>query len=288
MNEAVVIPPNTPIGAQLAAAAENRRVIFFAGLPGVGKSLFLQQQALMAANAGRQVHLLQWDMARAAFESAAMLAKYPEIDSFTHPVIRKAVGLWARRAVLQWHIEFPEPEHLLIGEVPIVGNRFVELVQNHDDGVEPLLSGETAIFFVPVPSKQVRERIEAKRQSSIANPKHAHESRDAPINVLQHIWQEARTAALHLGLVAGDEAAAETAYDPTTYGRLFEHMLQHRHCRILPIDTLYPGQGSVYELGVPTNEFAATPADISVVIAELEKSHSQASISQSVEGWHLI
>ena len=45
----LVIPKDTAIGAQMVAAAEAARMIFFAGLPAVGKSMFLQQQALLAA-----------------------------------------------------------------------------------------------------------------------------------------------------------------------------------------------------------------------------------------------
>ena len=269
MTGAIVISPDTAIGAAMTSAARARRMIFFAGLPGVGKSLFLQQQTLMAANAGRQVHLLQWDLARAAFETEAMLAKYPEIDGFTHPLIRKAVGQWARRAVRQWDKEYINQEHLLIGEVPIVGNRFVELLQNQDAPAEGLLNGEGTIFFVPVPSVEVRARIEEKRRASIANPQHANESRDAPINVLQQIWREARDAANLLGLAKNDGTADAADYDPTTYARLFEHMLQHRNRRILAIDALYPAVSSVYELGVSTGEIAAGPADIAAIVTEL-------------------
>ncbi len=288
MPEALLIPPDTEMGAAMLAAAETRRLIFFAGLPGVGKSLFLQQQTLMAARAGRVVHLLQWDIARAAFETEAVLTKYPEVDGFTHPIIRKAAGLWARHAVEKWDQAFTDPEHLLIGEVPLVGNRFVELVQRHVDPVEPLLGGEGAIFFVPVPSAPVRAKIEAKRQASIANPKHSNESRDAPINVLEQIWHEARNTAAALGLVREAETAAGTGYDPLTYERLFAHMLQHRNRHILHVDTLYPAAASVYELGVPTRELAASPAEISAIMADLENSQGLDMIAKSVADWHQV
>ena len=288
MNDAVVIPADTPVGAEMARAAKTKRLIIFAGLPGVGKSLFLQQQALMAAQAGRQIHLLQWDIARAPFESAEMLAKYPETDGFTHPFIRKATGLWARGAVRRWHDAHPADEHLVIGEVPLSGNRFIELVQKQDDEAEELLGGEGAVFFVPVPSSQVRARIEEMRQASIANPKHEHESRDAPINVLQQLWQDARAAAIELDLVGEVGAAAGAAYDPGVYGRLFEHLLQHRNYSILTVDTLYPAQGSVYDLTVPTRDITASPTDTAAALAELEASPDRSMIGQSVEHWYRV
>ena len=288
MSEATVLQPDTKIGAEMATAAATARSIFYTGLPGVGKSLFLQQQTQMAVRAGRRVHLLQWDIARAAFETEAILAKYPEVDGFTHPLIRKAAGLWARRAVRQWDESFVDPRHLLIGEVPIVGNRFVELVQRHDDPVEPLLAGAGAIFFVPVPSAEIRAEIEGKRQASIANPKHANESRDAPINVLRQIWRDASTAAAMLGLVPEARPAAGASYDALTYERLFAHLLQHRNCRILHVDTLYPAVGSVYEFGVPAFELTAPPAEISAIIMELENSDNPDAISQAVADWHRV
>ena len=42
----------------------GRRMVFFAGLPGTGKSLLVHQLVHLASGAGRQVHLIQWDVAR--------------------------------------------------------------------------------------------------------------------------------------------------------------------------------------------------------------------------------
>ncbi|MBT3332600.1 MAG: hypothetical protein HOK21_19395 [Rhodospirillaceae bacterium] len=286
--DTLVIPIDTGIGAQMAAAVKACRMIFFAGLPAVGKSLFLQQQALMAAQAGRRLHLLRWDVARAAFETEALLAKYPETDGVTHPVIRKAAGLWSRQAVARWQAAFPGPDELLIGEVPIIGNRFVELAQIHDDAAEPLLAGEATVFFVPVPSNDVRQQLEAKRQASISNPQHANEARDAPMNVLRQIWRDTCTRAVDLGLVDAEVAAGAKAYDATIYSRLYQHMLQHRNCRVLSIDRLYPAAGSAYDLDVARHELMASAGDVADVMAALENSMSADEISRSVEYWYQI
>ncbi len=284
----LVIPSDTAIGARMVAAAEACRMIFFAGLPAAGKSLFLQQQALMAAQAGRRLHLLQWDVARAAFETEALLAKYPETGGVTHPMIRKAAGLWSRQAVARWQAEFSGPEELLIGEVPIIGNRFVELAQIHDDAAEPLLAGDRTVFFVPVPSNDVRRKIEAKRQASITNPQHANEARDAPMHVLQQVWRDTRSTAIDLGLVDGAEAVGDNAYDAVIYGRLYEHMLQHRNCRVLSVDTLYPAAGSAYDLDVASHALMASAGDVADVLAALESSMSADEIRRSVETWYQI
>ena len=64
----------------------------------MGKSLLLQQLTLMALEAGREVHLLQWDTARQVFETP----RYPLLDGATHPMVIKAVGLWLRQALVDW------------------------------------------------------------------------------------------------------------------------------------------------------------------------------------------
>lgn len=150
-NPNVIIPQNSDLYHTLNAAAQQRRIVLFAGLPGVGKSLYLQQLSLLAHENGRFLHSLQWDVSRLAFEVEAILSRYPEVDSITHPIIRKAVGLWARQGVQQWHEAHPDPRHMLVGEVPLVGNRLVELAQRQDDGVEPLLASEQTTFFFARP-----------------------------------------------------------------------------------------------------------------------------------------
>ena len=45
----------------------------------------------------RTVHLLQWDVVRPLFEASHAGQRYPVVDGVTQPMIRKAVGLWARQ-----------------------------------------------------------------------------------------------------------------------------------------------------------------------------------------------
>jgi len=56
----------------------------------------------------------------------------------------------------------------------------------------------------------------------------------------------------------------------------------------LHADTLYPAAASVYELGVPTRELAASPAEISAIMADLENSLGLAMIAKSVADWHQV
>ncbi len=84
----IVIPQNSDLYQLFARLSADKRIIIVAGLPGVGKSLLVQQLALIAHATGRTVHLLQWDVSRMAFETPDVIAKYPEIDGVTHPAIR--------------------------------------------------------------------------------------------------------------------------------------------------------------------------------------------------------
>src|SRR3954454_22550721 len=190
MTTAGVLPADSELYRRLHAAAVERRCVFFAGLPGVGKSLLLQQLSLIAHEVGRRVSLLQWDVARGAFETPEILTRYPEIDGVTHAAIRKAAGLWARGAVGAWDRAHPDRQEILIGEVPLIGNRLIELVQQRADGVEVLLAGEGTVCLIPVPSREVRRAIEAARVREMAAPSHERELANALPGLVQSFWEE--------------------------------------------------------------------------------------------------
>ncbi len=105
MADDVVIASRNDLEALLTSMARAHRMVFVAGLPGVGKSLFIRELTSVAHGTGRRPHLLQWDVARPAFVSPAIRARYPDRDGATHPVVRKAIGRWVRKAVLRWHQE---------------------------------------------------------------------------------------------------------------------------------------------------------------------------------------
>lgn len=253
----------------------------------MGKSLLLQQLGIIAHEAGRTVHLLQWDVARTNFETGALMAKYPEVNGVTHGVIRKAIGLWARAGVAQWHNQHPGREHMLIGEVPLVGNRLIELVQQRDDEVENLLTGEQSIFAVPVPSKEIRALIEAARQRSIADPQHERERNDAPPNVLRELWIELYRVGQELNfgsspqleqVATGDAGHRHSApqsstplYDPTLYRAIYQQFLRHRRTITLPLDQRYDtSTHSVYTTSFEPAELAPTPVEVSAFVAQVE------------------
>jgi len=278
-----IIPLDSDIGKQLHEAAKSQRAIFFAGLPGAGKSLFLQQLTIMAHNEGRRIHLMRWDGVRVAFETPELLSRYPEINGFTDPAIRKAVGLWARNGMADWHNNHPDEKDILVGELQIVGNRLVELVQPLDDPLEPLLRSSKVKFFVPVPSKKIRTRIEELRTASIANPKHEKETRDAPINVVRTNWQEVYQLAVELGIA--EPYSGIPNYEPKIYEGTYSHLLQHRNFEILNINTMFPAKKSVYDFDIEMHDLSANNSEVKKAFNTIEDQYTKETLKQAVEGW---
>ncbi|MEZ4675732.1 MAG: hypothetical protein R2932_16020 [Caldilineaceae bacterium] len=288
-NQVPIILANTPLYQPLAELVQRQRIILFAGLPGVGKSLFLQQSALLAKRVGRTVHLLQWDVTRAAFETSTMLARYPEVNGITHAAIRKAVGLWTRAAIGHWHRDYADTQHLLIGEVPLIGNRLIELVQLLDDAVEPLLADAACTFVLPVPARHVRQAIEASRTRTTANPQHAKEAGDASPYVLQLLWAELYRIAGQLGIPLDDTGQAGVPpYDPKIYAAVYQRLLRHRNVLELSVDRLLSKVGSVYDLPLPIHELMATVAQVQETMAQVETLYDPATLEHAVAQWYQV
>ena len=277
-----IFPPGHPLETTFSEAVCSSRIVLFTGLPGVGKSLLLKQLALMAQAENREVHLLQWDVTRAAFETDEVLARYPEIDGVTHAAIRKGVGLWARQGVYDWHTRLTK-KALLVGEAPLVGNRLVELVQQQDDDAEALLASEATLFLTPVPSRNVRKQIEEARARTISAPQHEREAADAPPNVLRGLWLELQRTAVQLGLSPDEEAD----YDPEVYAHVYEHLLQHRHSQTLFIDEVLNAKGSVYDF-TAQSELAATPDEVMHSLQRVANAYAETELADTVASWYEV
>jgi len=253
-----------------------------AGLPGTGKSLLIHQLAHLAAAAGRVIHLLQWDVARPVFEASEAGQRYPIVGGVTHPIVRKAVGLWSRRALADWQRRHAGAEHLLIGETPFVGGRLIELARRADDAVEPVLSGSGCRFVIAVPSVAVRRVVEAERERRAARPLSAREREDAPPEVLRALWRELVAVARRLGVPgAGDD---EAPYDPDVYRLVYERLLRHRHADAVALDTVLATRDlSVYEFAVPRADVVPDAGAVRVALSEAE-----ALGADDVERWWVV
>jgi hypothetical protein len=260
----------------------SRRMVFFAGIPGTGKSLLVHQLAHLARDAGRTVHLLQWDVARPVFEASPGAQRYPIVDGVTHPLIRKAAGLWVRQAIVAWNERHPEPQYLLVGETPFVGGRFVELARVIDDRAETLLTAPSCRFAVAVPSREVRRFLETERERRAERPMHSREREDAPPRVLRDLWRELAGIAGKLGFgEPGDE------YDPVVYRDVYTALLRHRNVDVVPLDVILPTEKlSVYDFAVTPPGLVPTAAEAEAFIAQAIRRYADpAELEREIVRW---
>ena len=277
-----VVVRGDPTLAERLARLAQRRMVFLAGLPGTGKSLVVHQLAHLAAAAGRRVHLLQWDVARPAFEASPAGRRYPLRDGVTHVVIRKAAGLWVRQALVTWNERHPGPEPMLIGETPFAGGRFVELARRVDDRAEAMLTSGSCRFVVAVPSRDVRRFLEAERERRSASPRHPREREDAPPQVLRDLRRELAEVAGRLGIgEPGDE------YDPAVYRRVYETILRHRNVEIVHLDVILPtGTLSVYDFAVDPPNLVPTDAETRTFITSAERHYPDPTVlEREIDRW---
>lgn len=269
----MLIDGDPPLAAALAALARDARLVFFAGLPGTGKSLLIRELAHLAHAGGRRLHLLQWDVARPVFEGCEAGRRYPQEAGVTHGVIRLAVGRWARAALVAWHARHRGAEHLLIGETPFIGHRLVDLARPLADAAEPLLTAPGATFVIPVPSRELRAHLEAERERRTEAPLHPREREDASPAVLQALWR--------------DLAGGDVPYDPVVYQRAYERLLRHRRAEALPLHTRLATDGlSAYDVRVPVADLVPTSADATQTIADVEASHPDATdVQREIAAW---
>lgn len=279
-----VIASPDDLDAALAFLAGGHRMVFFAGLPGVGKSLYIRELARAAHAMGRTVHSLQWDVARPAFMSPAIAARYPDTDGIAHPMVRKGVGQWVRQAVLRWSRANPDASSVLIGEVPLIGHRLVELVQIHADDAEPLLADPRSLFATPVPSAPVRAAIERARQRTFTRPSNPRESEDAPVSVVQQSWYEVRALAVELG-IAEATASGDAPFDPDAYAGVYRHLLRKRNAMTLRVEVELEQTASVYDHAAQVIDIVPSHAEADAIVARLERELTLSEVDAEVGRW---
>ncbi len=229
---------------------------------------------------------MRWDTGLAAFQTEDILGKYPDVSDGTHPLIRRAAGLWGRRALARWLEETTDPNDMIVGEIPIIGNRFSEFVQARPDQVEQALASEETTFIYPVPTKNLRANLEAIRRSTFANPRHPDEARDAPPSTMEQAWRLTCVKAAELGLIS--EADIHSPYEEMIYVRFFEHLLQHRNAIRIGVDTIFSNAGSAHDLDANVLELSASSDEVKCAIAEVETTFSAEEAAREVENWYRV
>ena len=234
MSKTIVIPDCSPTYKTLAKAAKECRVVVFSGLPGVGKSLYINQFHAIASTYNRRIDLIQWDIARKAFETPHIAELYPMGDGVVHNGLKLTAGLWLEETVAKW-AGSPESDLLLI-EAPLVGHRFIELAKQSDASpIEAFLSSHQCQFIVPIPSIDVRKRIEEARKVDVSED--AKTWVGAKPSVMLQLWKMICGIANEYGADICMEG--QPPYDPKIYDMVFSRILQHRNYVPLHVDEVF-------------------------------------------------
>ena len=248
---------------ELESRLPGSRCIVVVGLPGTGKSFLVRRIARLAAGEARRVHLLQWDIARLAWDTPEILARFPEVNGVTHAAIRGALGLWVRAAAARWFETYAPRGDLLIVEAPVIGGRFSALARPIEDALEPHLADRRTLFVVVAPTLGLQQQLRERRAAESEAGADALERHNASLGVLDVML----AAVEHVARLWGRPPEVPGVYDPHLYVEVMRAVLKHRHVLVVRPDSLEQVQGSVYDLGAEVLRVAATREEVATTIA---------------------
>ncbi len=230
-----IIPDTSPIHTELLKLKEAK-VVIFSGLPGVGKSLYINAFRAIVQDKGKDIDIIQWDVARKAFETEYISSYYPMGNGTVHNGLKLIAGLWLMDVVREW-IDFnKKSDNILLIEAPLVGNRFIELMQEQlDDNLEAFLSSELCQVVVPIPSIKVRKAIEAERERQVSED--AKVWSGAKPSVMLMLWKDTCVIANEFGKKI--DVSGQPPYDPEIYNYVYSKILKHRNFVPLHIDEIF-------------------------------------------------
>lgn len=280
-----IIPENSSVFQQLAQVAKAAKVVALSGLPGTGKSLYMNQFKQIAESLGKTVTVIQWDVARKAFETPEIFARYPMGDGVVHNGVKLSVGYWLMDTLKTWLEENESPQMQLLIEAPLVGHRFIELAQiQADKQLESFLQTDDFQMIVPIPSTEVRAKIEADRRAQLADD--ATTWMGAKPVVMLQLWKMICGIANKFGRAISMEG--QPAYDPEICAFVFAEILKNRHFVPLHIN-------EVFDVSI-TNEhdlhqLNSLSADTNLANAYMQytakKYPTNEALNQVVNAWYL-
>jgi len=231
-----IIPETSDVFKKLNALAEETRLVVISGLPGVGKSLYINEFYHLVQLKGKEITLIQWDQARKAFETDEIFKDFPMGDGTVNNGVKLMAGAWLMDQVKTWIDSNRETDSILLIEAPLVGHRFLELViQSDDEALENFLSSDKTKVLMPIPTKKIRVAIEKAREDQVKED--AKVWFGAKPSVMKMLWKMTCDIAISLGYEMEEDA--DPAYDPEIYKFVFSKVLKHRHFEPLIIDELF-------------------------------------------------
>ncbi|SLN22185.1 hypothetical protein [Roseisalinus antarcticus] len=131
------------------------------------------------------------------------------------------------------------------------------------------MASGTTVFSSPVPTPELRGKLEAIRSVTFANPQHPDEPGEAPPEILKLVWRLTSAKAIEHGLASAETVADRSVCAETTNLRFFGHLLQHRKARAINVGTLCPGGGSAHDPEGGVSELVATSIEVAVAVAAI-------------------
>jgi len=230
------IPTTSPVFQKLEEVASSSDIVIFSGLPGVGKSLYIREFQLICKSLERPVDVIQWDVARKAFETDYIQGHYPMGEGTVHDGLKLIAGSWLLDEVRLWAEQYMESDRLMLIEAPLVGHRFIELVKkNSDTELEEILVSQRTKVVVPIPSIEVRVEIEAERARQVKEQ--AKVWSGAKPSVMLMLWKMTCEIANEFGKKI--DLSGQPPYDPEVYDYVYSRILKHRNYVPLIIDELF-------------------------------------------------
>ena len=278
-----IIPESSPVYLRLRQLAKEAGIVIFSGLPGVGKSLYINEFYSLAQKEKRNVTVIQWDVARKAFETDKIMEKYPMNDGTVHNGIKLLAGEFIKDKILQWS-ENSSARDLLMIEAPLVGHRFIEVVERSDnEDLECILADGSCCVVVPIPSRKVRKLIEEERSRQVSDD--AKVWMGAKPSVMLMLWKKVYDIALEFGYQAANTENPD--YDPNIIEFVFRQICKHRHFVPLYIDEVFTvpkqAESALHQL----ESLVATKREAEGYFEQISNLYpDDGSLDQRVAGWY--
>lgn len=277
-----IIPDNSSIYKKLLGLTKAK-VVIFSGLPGVGKSLYIKAFKAIAQDNNKDIDVIQWDIARKAFETEYIHSHCPMGDGTVHNGLKLIAGQWLIDTVKQW-IDFNKnSDNILLIEAPLVGNRFIELMQKQpDENLENFLASNSCQVVVPVPSTDVRAAIEAERKRQVSED--AKVWSGAKPSVMLMLWKDTCVIANEFGKQI--DVSEQPAYDPDIYKYVYSKILKHRHHILLEINEIFDVPVMEEDGLHDHHSIKADPTTADIYGKKIIEKYNDYQINELIDSWY--
>lgn len=273
---------NNALMQQLMTLVKEHQMIVVTGLPGVGKSLYLNILNALAQSQGKEVEVIQWDVARKAFETDYIQSIFPMGTATVHNGLKLVAGKWLIEVLVERLQNNQSDRKLLLVEAPLIGHRFVELVhRNTNSELETYLSSEKVKFVVPVPSRKLRKHIEIERSQQVSE--NAKVWSGAKPSVVLALWNHLCEIAVELQCHDNIE---NRQYDPELYACVYSEILKHRNFEILNIDDVFEIEQKDESHFHFDDSLKAEIKQANKLAKEINDRYSENEINSIVEQWY--